>query len=150
MEQRINIFEKGMPALKTLFSIGAYLKNATLEPQLVELVLFRVSQINGCAYCLDMHSKEARAHGESEQRLYSVSAWRETPYYNEREKAALAWAEALTRCEVTDNVYKTVTGPFSEQEIIDLTLTITTINTWNRINLAFPQEAGTYKVGMFG
>jgi AhpD family alkylhydroperoxidase len=150
MEQRINIFEKGMPALKTLFSIGAYLKNATLEPQLVELVLFRVSQINGCAYCLDMHSKEARAHGESEQRLYSVSAWRETPYYNERERAALAWAEALTRCEVTDNVYKAVTGPFSEQEIIDLTLTITTINTWNRINLAFPQEAGTYKVGMFG
>jgi AhpD family alkylhydroperoxidase len=150
MEQRINIFEKGMPALKTLFSIGAYLKNATLEPQLIELVLFRVSQMNGCAYCLDMHSKEARAHGESEQRLYSVSAWRETPYYNEREKAALAWAEALTRCDVTDNVYKAVTGPFSEQEIIDLTLTITTINTWNRINLAFPQEAGTYKVGMFG
>jgi len=150
MEQRINIFEKGMPALKTLFSIGAYLKNAMLEPQLVELVLFRVSQINGCAYCLDMHSKEARAHGESEQRLYTVSAWREMPYYNEREKAALAWAEALTRCEVTDNVYKAVTGPFSEQEIIDLTLTITTINTWNRINLAFPQEAGTYKVGMFG
>jgi AhpD family alkylhydroperoxidase len=150
MEQRINIFEKGMPALKTLFSIGAYLKNATLEPQLVELVLFRVSQINGCAYCLDMHSKEARAHGETEQRLYSVSAWRETSYYNEREKAALAWAEALTRCEVTDSVYNAVTGPFSEQEVIDLTLTITTINTWNRINLAFPQEAGTYKVGMFG
>jgi alkylhydroperoxidase family enzyme len=91
-----------------------------------------------------------RAHGESEQRLYSVSAWRETPYYSDREKAALAWAEALTRCEVTDNVYKAVTGSFSEQEIIDLTLTITTINTWNRINLAFPQEAGTYKVGMFG
>jgi AhpD family alkylhydroperoxidase len=150
MEQRINIFEMGMPALKTLFSIGAYLKNATLEPQLVELVLFRVSQINGCAYCLDMHSKEARAHGETEQRLYSVSAWRETSYYNEREKAALAWAEALTRCEVTDSVYNAVTGPFSEQEVIDLTLTITTINTWNRINLAFPQEAGTYKVGMFG
>jgi AhpD family alkylhydroperoxidase len=150
MTQRINIFEKGMPALKTLFSIGAYLKNATLEPQLVELTLFRVSQINGCAYCLDMHSKEARAHGESEQRLYSLSAWRETSYYNEREKVALAWAEALTKCEVTDSVYKTVTGSFSEQEIIDLTLTITTINTWNRINLAFPQEAGTYKVGMFG
>jgi len=150
MEQRINIFEKGMPALKTLFSIGAYLKNATLEPQLVELVLFRVSQINGCAYCLDMHSKEARAHGETEQRLYSVSAWRETPYFSDREKAALAWAEALTKCQVTDSVYETVTGRFSEQEVIDLTLTITTINTWNRINLAFPQEAGSYKVGMFG
>lgn len=150
MEQRINVFAKGQNALKPLFNAGAYLKNSTIEHKLQELVFFRVSQMNGCAYCLDMHSKEARAHGESEQRLYSVSAWRETPYYNEREKAALAWAEALTRCDVTDNVYKAVTGPFSEQEIIDLTLTITTINTWNRINLAFPQEAGTYKVGMFG
>jgi len=150
MEHRINVHVKGQDAMKTLFGIGAYLKKSPVELQLLELVYFRVSQINGCAYCLDMHSKDARAKGETEQRLYGLSAWRETPYYTERERAAFAWAEAVTKCEVTDAVYAEAATQFSEQEFIDLTLAITTINTWNRINIAFPHGVGTYKVGQFG
>ena len=150
MENRINIHVKGQEAIKTLFPIGAYLKKSPLEQSLVELVLFRVSQINKCAYCLDMHYKDARHKGETEQRLYGLSAWRETSYYSNRERAAFAWAEAITACNVTDSVYNETAKEFSEQELIDLTLTITSINTWNRINLAFPNEPGTYKVGQFG
>ncbi|SEP34577.1 alkylhydroperoxidase AhpD family core domain-containing protein [Flavobacterium sp. CF108] len=150
METRINIHEKGQDALKTLYGIGGYLKKSTLESALLELVLFRVSQINSCAYCLDMHYKDARHKGETEQRLYGLSAWRETSYYTNRERAAFAWAEALTKCDVTDSVYKEAASEFNEKELIDLTLAITNINTWNRINLAFPNEPGTYKVGQFG
>jgi AhpD family alkylhydroperoxidase len=150
MESRINIQEKGQSALKPLFGIGAYLKKSAVEEILLELVYFRVSQINGCAYCLDMHSKDLRAKGETEQRIYGLSAWRETPYYTERERAALAWAEALTKCEVPDSVYNEVKGQFSDEDLIDLTMAITTINTWNRINLAFPYGVGTYQVGQFG
>ncbi|MCV9930263.1 carboxymuconolactone decarboxylase family protein [Flavobacterium sp. LS1R49] len=149
MEARINIHVKGQSALKPLFGIGGYLKKSAVEEMLLELVYFRVSQINGCAYCLDMHSKDLRAKGETEQRLYGLSAWRETPYYTERERAALAWAEALTNCEVHDPVYNEVKSQFSDEDLIDLTLAITTINTWNRINLAFPYGVGTYKVGQF-
>ncbi len=150
MEQRINIQEKGQSALKPLFGIGAYLKKSAVEEMLLELVYFRVSQINGCAYCLDMHSKDLRAKGETEQRLYGLSAWRETPYFTERERAALAWAEALTECHVPDSIYNEVKGQFSDEDLIDLTMAITTINTWNRINLAFPYGVGTYQVGQFG
>lgn len=150
MESRINIQEKGQSALKPLFGIGAYLKKSAVEEMLLELVYFRVSQINGCAYCLDMHSKDLRAKGEREQRIYGLSAWRETPYYTERERAALAWAEALTKCEVPDSVYNEVKSQFSDEDLIDLTMAITTINTWNRINLAFPYGVGTYQVGQFG
>lgn len=150
MEPRINVFAKGQNALKPLFQTGTYLKNSPVEEQLLELVFFRVSQINNCAYCLDMHSKDARAHGETEQRLYGISAWRETPYFSARERAALAWAEAVTKCDVPDSVYEQVSPLFTEAELIDLTLAVTTINTWNRFNLAFPNIAGTYKVGQFG
>lgn len=150
MKTRINAFEKGQKAIATLFGISGYLKKSPVEMQLLELVNFRVSQMNNCAYCLDMHSKELRAAGETEQRLYSLSAWRETPYYSEREKAALQWAEALTTTKVTDEAYEMAKTQFSDEELIDLTLAVTTINTWNRINLAFPQTPGTYKVGMFG
>ncbi|SMC97010.1 carboxymuconolactone decarboxylase family protein [Pedobacter africanus] len=149
MEQRINIHQKGQEAMKTIFGIGAYLKKSPVEKSLLELVYFRVSQINGCAYCLDMHSKDARAAGETEQRLYGLSAWAETPYYTERERAAFAWAEALTACNVPDSVYNLVKAQFTDEELIDLTLAITTINTWNRINLAFPYAVGTYKAGQF-
>jgi AhpD family alkylhydroperoxidase len=149
MEQRINVFAKGQNALKALFQTGAYLKNSPVEEQLLELVFFRVSQINNCAYCLDMHSKDARAHGETEQRLYGISAWRETPYFSVRERAALTWAEAVTKCDVPDSVYEEVSQLFTEAEMIDLTLAITTINTWNRFNLAFPNAVGTYKAGQF-
>lgn len=152
MEQRLNYQQKGQNALKTLFNIGAYLKKSSLEQKLLELVFFRVSQINGCAYCLDMHSKDARAHGETEQRLYSLDAWRETPFFSDRERAALAWAEAVTACQVPDTIYTRVKEHFSEEELVDLTLAVTTINTWNRFNIAFtmPEAVGTYRAGQFG
>lgn len=150
MEHRINVFEKGQKAVGTLFGITGYLKKATIEKELLDLVDFRVSQINNCAYCLDMHAKEALSHGETEQRLYSISAWRETPYYTSRERAALAWAEAVTACNVPDAIYGEAKQEFSDEELIDLTLAITTINTWNRINLAFPNVPGSYRVGQFG
>ena len=150
MEKRINIFAKGQNALKPLFDMVGYLKNSSIEANLIALVDFRVSQINQCAYCLDMHSKEARAQGETEQRLYGLSAWRETPYYTDRERAALSWAEAVTAAHVPDEVYNQVKDHFTEIELIDLTIAVTSINTWNRINLSFPNAVGTYRVGMFG
>jgi AhpD family alkylhydroperoxidase len=150
MESRINVFAKGMGALKPLFDQGTHLKKSTLGVELIDLVDFRVSQVNQCAYCLDMHYKEARAKGVTEQRLYGLSAWREAPYYTERERAAFAWAEAVTAAHVPDHVYNEVKAQFSDAELIDLTLLVTTINTWNRINLAFPNVPGSYQVGMFG
>lgn len=150
MATRINVFEKGQNAIGTLFGTVAYLKKSTLEKSLLELVDFRVSQINKCAYCLDMHSQEAMAIGETPQRLFGLSAWRETPYFTERERVALAWAEAVTNCEVTDEIYALATKEFTEDEMIDLTLAVTSINTWNRFNLAFPNTPGTYRVGQFG
>ncbi|MGF7076966.1 carboxymuconolactone decarboxylase family protein [Mucilaginibacter sp. R-33] len=149
MEQRINMWEKGQNALKPLFGINTYLKKSPLELSLRELVNFRVSQINKCAYCLDMHYKDARAKGETEQRLYGLSAWEESPYYTDRERAAFAWAEAVTACHVTDEVYNIAKAQFTDEELIDLTLSVTTINTWNRINLSFPNTPGTYQVGQF-
>ena len=149
MKSRLNLFEKGQNALKTLFGIGNYLNKATIELPLRELVCFRVSQINKCAYCLDMHYKDARSGGETEQRLYGLSAWEESPYYTKRERAAFAWAEAVTKCDVSDDIYTKVRAEFSEEEIVDLTLLVTTINTWNRFNISFPQNVGTYQVGQF-
>jgi AhpD family alkylhydroperoxidase len=150
MKERLNIQEKGQNALKPLFGIGAYLKKSPIEASLKELVNFRVSQINACAYCLDMHYKDARAKGETEQRLYGLSAWQESPYYTDRERAAFAWAEAVTRCQVPDAVYEEAQRHFSEEELVDLTLIVTTINTWNRLNISFPSKVGSYEVGMFG
>lgn len=150
MENRLNLLEKGTEALKPLFGLTTYIKKSTIDLKLRELVEMRVSQINRCAYCLDMHSKDARAHGETEQRLYGLSAWRETPYYTSRERAALGWAEALTAVQVPDEIYAEAKKEFSDQELIDLTIIVTSINTWNRINHAFPNAVGTYKVGQFG
>jgi len=150
MEQRLNFQLKGQNALKVVFGLGAYLKKSTIDKQLLELVNFRISQINGCAYCLDMHSKDLRAMGETEQRLYGLSAWRETPYYTEQERAALAWAEAVNACHVPDEVYNQALVHFSEEELVDLTLAVSTINTWNRFNIAFQTIPGDYRVGQFG
>jgi AhpD family alkylhydroperoxidase len=152
MEQRINYQQKGQNALKALFGVGAHLKKSTLELKLQELVFMRVSQINGCAYCLDMHSKDALAHGETAERLFTLNAWRETPFFTDRERAALAWAEAVTACQVPDATYSRVKEQFTEEELIDLTLAVTTINTWNRFNIAFtnPEAVGTYRAGQFG
>jgi len=122
MKQRLNVREKGQEALGTLYGIGAYMKDSPVGRQLRELVNFRVSQINACAFCLDMHYKDARANGETEQRLYGLSVWREAPYYTNRERAALAWAEAVTKCDVPDDIYDEAKEYFSDEELVDLTL----------------------------
>lgn len=150
MKQRMNFYEKGYKAMKPLFGLGAYLSKSTAEQSLLELVYFRVSQINGCAYCLDMHSKDLRAKGETEQRLYLLSAWREAPLYTNRERAALAYAEALTKLpnnEVPDAVYEEASQQFSDEELVDLTMGIIGINSYNRINIAFRTPAGDYVPG---
>jgi len=150
MEPRINLFEKGKKAITPIFGIAQYLKHSSIDRQLMELIDFRISQINQCAYCLDMHSKELRAMGETEQRLYGLSAWRETPYFTDRERAALEWAEAVNSLHVPDELYDNVKKQLSEEEMIDLTLVVNSINVWNRFNIAFKQIPGDYKVGMFG
>lgn len=153
MEQRISFFEKGTGAMKALYGLGGYLAKSPVEKALLNLIYFRVSQINGCAYCLDMHAKDLRDKGESEQRLYVLNAWREAPFYTERERAALAWAEAVTKitnANVPDDVYAAARQQFTDEELVDLTLAVTTINTYNRINIAFPPLVGTYVVGQHG
>ena len=149
METRLKLLEKGMGALKTLFGLTSYIKKCKIDQKLAHLIEFRVSQINGCAYCLDMHWKDAVSLGESEQRLYGLSAWRESPYYSARERAAFAWAEAVTKAHVPDEVYAEAESQFTDEELIDLTIIVTTINTWNRLNLAFPNDVGSYRVGQF-
>ena len=119
---------------------------------MLELVKTRVSQINGCAFCLDMHSKDLLVNGESQQRLFVMDAWREAPFYTDRERAALAWSECVTKItggQVPDDVYGEAREQFSEEELIDLTLAVTTINTYNRINIAFRPLVGTYQPGQF-
>lgn len=149
MEQRINFFGKGQNALKALSGLGIYLSKSPVEESLLHLIYYRVSQINGCAFCLDMHSKDLRAKGETEQRLFVLDAWREAPFYTERERAALAWAEAVTKTHVPDAIYQETLEQFSEEELIDLTLAVIAINSYNRINIAFRPVVGTYKVGQF-
>ena len=148
METRLNIFEH-MAALKPVFGLTGHLNKSTLEINLRELVAFRISQINGCAYCLDMHGKDARHRGETEQRLYALSAWRDTPFYSDRERAALAFAEAVNKAHVPDAVYDAAKTQFTDAELVDLTLAITTTNIWNRLNLTFGNEVGSYQVGQF-
>ena len=152
IEQRINGFEKGQGALKAVLGISAYLAKSPIEKKLQNLIEYRVSQINGCAYCLDMHSKDLRYEGETEQRIYMLSAWRETPLYTDRERAALAWAESVTQLSngnVPDEVYDEVRKEFSEEELIDLTLVVATINVWNRVNIAFRTTPGNYQPGQW-
>jgi AhpD family alkylhydroperoxidase len=125
-------------------------KSSGLEPSLLDLVRMRSSQINGCAYCLDMHSKDARAAGETEQRLYCLPAWRETPFYSEREQAALAWTEAVTLVSedhVPDEVFELARKQFSVEELAELTLAIVSINGWNRFSIAFRATPGIYQPG---
>ncbi len=129
---------------------GAVRKDSQLEPALLELVRMRASQINGCAYCLDMHSKDARHRGESEQRLYCLDAWEETPFYSERERAALAWTEAVTLVRdehVPDRVFEEARKQFSEKDLAYLTLAVAAINSWNRLSIAFRAVPGDYRPG---
>jgi len=150
MKLRINAYEKAPKAYKALFALGSYVHSSSIERHLVDLICFRVSQINGCAYCLDMHSKDLRAEGETEQRLYMIDAWRESPLYTDRERAAFAWAEAVTNLHegrVCDEVYEEAIEQFTEEELVDLTMAVLSINNYNRINVAFRTPAGGYVVG---
>jgi AhpD family alkylhydroperoxidase len=131
-----------------MLGLEKYVRESGLETSLLELVRMRASQINGCAYCLDMHSKDARAAGESEQRLYTLSAWRETPFFTDRERVALEWTEAVTELShsrVPDEVYERTRAQFSETELVNLTMAIIAINGWNRIAVSFRMEPGTYE-----
>jgi AhpD family alkylhydroperoxidase len=135
-------------AYKAMSSLETYLHDAGFDKSFLHMVKLRASQINGCAYCIDMHWKDCRAAGETEQRLYGLDAWRESPYYTDRERAALEWTEALTNItdgHVPDAVYEAVRGHFSEKELADLSWAVAAINAWNRIAIAFRSEAGSYK-----
>jgi AhpD family alkylhydroperoxidase len=140
---------KAVPeAMEAMSSLHGYVRNCGLDHKLLELVKLRASQINGCAWCMDMHSKELRAAGEDEQRLHLLSAWRECPFYNQRERAALAWTEALTLLGergVSDDVFEFARSQFSEQELVKLSLAIVAINGANRINIAFRTVPGSYR-----
>ena len=140
-------------AIRALSSLEAYLKRSGLDHKLLHMIKLRASQMNGCAYCIDMHWKDARALGETEQRLYGLDAWREAPYYTDRERAALAWTEALTDItngHVPDAAYDAIRSHFSEQEVADLTWAVASINAWNRAAIAARAPAGTYKPGQNG
>src|SRR4026208_2526541 len=149
MKQRLDFLATTPNVVKAMLGLHKPLSQSGLEKGLLDLVYLRVSQINGCAYCLDMHSKDLRARGETEQRIYMLSAWREVPdLYNARERAALAWAEAVTRLtdqEVSDEVYDQARKEFSDKELTQLTLSVVAINGWNRLNVAFRTPAGNYK-----
>ncbi len=147
MHQRIDYKVASPDAFNALLAVEHQVHLSGLEPSLLELVKTRASQINGCAWCLDMHTKDARALGETEQRLYLVSAWREAPFYSERERAALAWTEAITeipRTGVPDALFDEARRHFDEKQLVDLTLAIIAINGWNRMNVAFRTEVGGY------
>ncbi|MDY3559949.1 carboxymuconolactone decarboxylase family protein [Gemmata sp. JC673] len=147
MEPRLNYVKLSPEPLKAMYGIETYLRGCGLEHSLLELVKTRASQINECAFCLDMHTQDARAAGETEQRLYALNAWRETPFYTPRERAALAWTEAVTQLNghVPDAVYDEVRPHFTEKELADLTWAVVAINGWNRLAISFRTVPGTYK-----
>ena len=147
MTPRIDFPQVSAEAAKPFLRLGAYLATSGLETSLLELVKIRASQINSCAYCLDMHTKDARAAGETEQRIYLLNAWHESPFFSERERAALAWTEAVTLVSdgVSDEVYETAREQFTEKELVDLTWAIALINGWNRMAISFRSVPGTYE-----
>ena len=148
MKQRIEYTKIAPDGYKAMAELENYVRRSGLEQLLLELVKTRASQINGCAFCLDMHTKDARARGETEQRLYTLSAWRETPFFTERERAALEWTEAITRVadtHVPEELYEAVRKHFTEKELVDITLAVVAINGWNRLAIAFRTIPGTYQ-----
>jgi AhpD family alkylhydroperoxidase len=148
MDVRIDFGRVAPGVYDAMEALERYLQHCSIEPALVHLVKLRASQMNGCAYCLDMHWKDLRVSGESEQRLYSLDAWRECPYYSDRERAALAWTEAVTfvaHGHVPDAVYDEVRAVLQEKELADLTLAVATINAWNRLSIAGRLQPGTYQ-----
>lgn len=148
MQNRLDYGKAAPGAVQAMYRLQKYVEESGLERALLELVKTRVSQLNGCAYCIDMHTKDARALGESEQRLYALNAWRETPFYTDRERAALEWAESLTFISQThapDEDFAAARAQFSEEELVKLTMAIIAINGWNRLAIAFRAPVGTYQ-----
>ncbi len=148
MAQRIDYAQAFPEAMKAMGQMEATLRHSGLEKPLLDLVKLRASQLNGCAYCIDMHTKDARAGGETEQRLYGLTAWRESPFFTPRERAALGWTEAITNIQeghATQTAYDEARKEFEESELVKLTFAITTINTWNRIAIAFRPDVGVYQ-----
>jgi AhpD family alkylhydroperoxidase len=149
MEPRVDLTkETYRGALQAMYGIESYLRKSGLEPGLAHLIKTRASQINGCAFCIDMHTKDARAEGETEQRLYALNAWRETPFYTDRERAALEWTEALTLISenhVPDALYDRIRQHFSEEELVMLTMAVVQINGWNRLVITARSVPGSYQ-----
>ena len=148
MTARIDVTQAAPQIVGAALKLQQAISAVGLEHKLMELVKIRASQINGCAYCLDMHTKDARALGETEQRIYALSAWRETPFFSDRERAALEWTEAVTRVsegQVPDAVYDAVAPHFSEAELVALTFAVVAINSWNRLAISFRAVPGTYQ-----
>lgn len=148
MERRLDYRRVAPGALEAMLHLERYTRESGLEKSLLELVKMRASQINRCGYCLDMHSKDALAEGETPQRLFVLPAWREAPFYTERERAALAWTEAVTLIstnDIPDELYAQVRGQFTEKELVDLTLAIIAINGWNRLAIPFRADVGSYQ-----
>ncbi|MBE0543085.1 MAG: carboxymuconolactone decarboxylase family protein [Verrucomicrobia bacterium] len=147
MTSRLEYTQVAPDAFKAMRAFEDYVRGCGLNPTLLELIKIRASQINGCAYCLDMHTKDARAQGESEQRIYALNAWRETPFFTEQERAALAWTEAVTqvaKSQVPDEVYELMHRHFLEKDIVNLTAAVVAINGWNRFAISFRSVPGTY------
>jgi AhpD family alkylhydroperoxidase len=148
MEARVDYANIARGVFEAMYGLEKYLHHSGLEPNLLLLIKLRASQINGCAYCIDMHWKDLRAMGETEQRLYGLDAWEESPYYTERERAAFAWTEALTNIQdghASDEVYEKVRPHFSEKELADVSLAIAAINAWNRLSIGARVVAGSYQ-----
>ena len=148
MEQRLNYAKVSPDALRAMLELEKNVLSSTIERPLYELVKIRASQINHCAYCLDMHTKDARKAGETEQRIYALSAWRETPFFTERERAALEWTEAVTvisQNDIPDSLYESVHKEFNEKEMVDLTMAVIAINGWNRLAISFRTVPGSYE-----
>lgn len=147
MAVRLNYAKAFPEGIQALLALGKAVSAGGLEPSLLELVKIRASQMNRCAFCIDLHTKDARAAGETEQRIYALSAWRETPFFTPRERAALAWTEAITNIQdgyASDDAYEEVRPAFNEAELVELTLAIVYINAWNRIAIGFRAEPGSY------
>ena len=148
MQSRLNSKNSSPAAYQAMDALEAFVRKTSLEPSLLELVKLRASQLNACAFCIDMHSKDARAQGETEQRLFALIAWRETPFFTERERAALAWTESVTmvaESHVPDSVYDQALRHFSEEELVNLTMAVVAINGWNRLAVAFRAVPGEYQ-----
>lgn len=150
MKARLEYSKVVPEAFRAMIGLETAVHSTGLEESLLDLIKLRASQINGCAFCIDMHSKEARARGESEQRLYALDAWRETPFYSDRERAALAWTEAVTlvsKSHVPDEVFEEARAQFSERELVGLTLAVAAINGWNRLAISFRNVPGGFRTG---